>query len=57
MEALQMKKWNHHSASREIGVSQTSKQRDEVQLARLGKREVLKVGRQYSLILQKEDIC
>jgi hypothetical protein len=44
MEALQMKKWNYHSASREIGASQTSKQRDEAQLARLGKREVLKVS-------------
>ncbi|KAF3398973.1 Choline transport protein [Talaromyces pinophilus] len=41
MEALQMRKWNPHSASREIGISRASKHRDEAQLARLGKREVL----------------
>ncbi|EED16412.1 amino acid transporter, putative [Talaromyces stipitatus ATCC 10500] len=41
MEALKMNNWNHHSASREIGMSRSAKRQDEAQLARLGKREVL----------------
>uniref|UniRef100_A0A093Y413 Choline transport protein n=1 Tax=Talaromyces marneffei PM1 TaxID=1077442 RepID=A0A093Y413_TALMA len=42
MEALQMKKQNHNSVSTENGTPRTPRQRDEAQLARLGKREVLK---------------
>lgn len=45
MEALQMNKWDHRSASREIGISRASNKRDEAQLARLGKREVLTVSK------------
>lgn len=55
MEALQMRKWNSHSASREIGASRASKHRDETQLARLGKREVLTVSEQYFLTKPKKD--
>ena len=54
MEALQMRKWNPHSALREIGISRASKHRDEAQLARLGKREVLTVSEQYPLRTAKK---
>ena len=50
-----MRKWNSHSASREIGASRASKHRDETQLARLGKREVLTVSEQYFLTKPKKD--
>lgn len=42
-----MRRWNPHSTSREIGTSRASKHRDETQLARLGKREILTVSEQY----------
>ena len=59
MEALQMRKWNHQPASRDVGVSKLSRHRDETQLARLGKREVLTVSNGYLHLhtTEKENTC
>lgn len=48
MEAVEMNKRGDQHMAREIGASSSSKQRDEVNLARLGKRGVLKVSLQQS---------